>query len=260
PDPGFPAFFEVPRLLGLEVRPYRLRAEGGCGVDPGDIARLMDRRTRLLVVNSPHNPTGAVVTDEELDRLHDLAAERGVQLVVDEVYHPIYHGRASASASRLPHATVLGDFSKAGCLSGLRLGWIVERDRARLAAYGEARAYFTVSSSPFSEALAVAAVRNRETIFARARQVAGKNLELLDGLFAEHGERVGWVRPAGGMTAFPWLRSGEDSRTFCREAAARGVLLVPGDCFGMPSHFRLGFAACTAGFPTAIQRLPPPSA
>jgi len=257
PAPGFPPFSEVPRLLGLEVRPYRLRPESGYRADPDDIAKLLDRRTRLLIVNTPQNPTGAVASDEELDALHDLAAERGVQLVVDEVYHPIYHGRASASASRLSRTTVLGDFSKALCLGGLRLGWIVERDRARMEAYRDARTYLTVSSSPLSEALALAAVRNRETILARARKVAGTNLAFLDGFFAEHADRLGWVRPQGGMTAFPWLRSGEDSRSFCREAAARGVLLAPGDCFGTPSHFRLGFAVTTDGFPTAIGKLAP---
>src|SRR5262249_62007189 len=99
PAPGFPAFFEVPRLLGLEVRPSRLRAEAGYRVDPGDIAKLIDRRTRLLVVNSPHNPTGAVVPARELDRLHDLAAERGVPLVVEEVNNTTYHGSACAAAA-----------------------------------------------------------------------------------------------------------------------------------------------------------------
>ena len=91
-------------------------------------AGLVDRNTRLILLNRPHNPTGAVVSDADLDRLHALATERGIQLVVDEVFHPIYHGPRRHSATRLAGATVVGDFSKALCLSGLRLGWIVERD------------------------------------------------------------------------------------------------------------------------------------
>jgi len=72
---------------------------------------------------------------------------------------------------------------------------------------------------------------------------------------AEHREVLGSIRPQGGMTAFPWLESGEDARPFCRAAAEHGVLLAPGDCFDVPSHFRLGFAASGEDFPRALGRL-----
>ena len=91
----------------------------------------------------------------------------------DEVYHPIYHGAAVRSAARLPHATVLGDFSKALCLSGLRTGWIVERDRARRDRFTNARSYFTVSNTALGERLAALAIRQRDAIYGRARRVAG---------------------------------------------------------------------------------------
>jgi aspartate/methionine/tyrosine aminotransferase len=99
------------------------------------------------------------------------------------------------------------------------------------------------------------AVRNREKIFGRAREVAESNLTTLDRFFHEHREILGWVRPEGGMTAFPWLVSGENARPFCEAAAAKGVLLAPGDCFGFPSHFRLGFGACAEGYEDAVEIL-----
>src|SRR5215472_15540188 len=187
--------------------------------------------------------------------LHDFAAERGVQFVVDEVYHPLYHGQETASASALPRATVLGDFSKAFCLSGLRVGWIVERDRERMEQYLNARSYFTISNTPVGEAMAVTAVQHRQAIFSRLRSVATANLATLDGFFARLSDVVGWVRPRGGMTSFPWLIGGRDSRDFCRRAAEHGILLAPGDCFGMPSHFRLGFGVAEEGFPDALAEL-----
>jgi aspartate/methionine/tyrosine aminotransferase len=64
-----------------------------------------------------------------------------------------------------------------------------------------------------------------------------------------------WVRPAGGMTAFPWLADGSDGREFCRRMARHGVLLAPGDCFGMPAHIRIGFAASGEKFAPALERL-----
>lgn len=255
PFPCFPPHQWLPEGLGLEVRLYRLRRENGFRINPDDIVRQVDARTRLILVNSPHNPTGATISDADVRGLHDLAAERGIQLVSDEVYHPIYHGRTTSSAATLPHATVVGDLSKAFSLSGLRIGWVVEPDARRRAIYENAREYLTISNSPISEHLAEIAVRNREAIYARTRDVAEANLRLLERVLDEHSERVGWVRPQGGMIAFPWLLSGEDTRPLCVTAAAEGVLMVPGDCFGMPNHFRVGFGVGREWYAEAMRLL-----
>jgi aspartate/methionine/tyrosine aminotransferase len=209
----------------------------------------------MIVVNRPHNPTGAVMPDEQLEQLHDFAVERGVQLVVDEVMHPIYRAQPPLSASRFPGVTVVGDFSKALCLSGLRLGWIVERNRRRLSEYEHARSYFTVSSATLSETLGVLAIAHREQIYRRGRTTAERNLAVLDDFFAAHADRVEWVRPAGGFTALPWLRSGNSADALCRAAAAAGVLLAPGSTFAAPEHFRVGYGATDTGFADAVGRL-----
>jgi DNA-binding transcriptional MocR family regulator len=72
---------------------------------------------------------------------------------------------------------------------------------------------------------------------------------------SEHRETLGWIPPRGGVTAFPWLVSGENSRAFCQAAADQGILLAPGDCWDAPSHFRLGFAKMADKFPDALDRL-----
>lgn len=254
PNPGFPTNTALPESLNLDIRFYTLRPENSFRIDLDEIRGLVDRNTRIVLVNSPHNPTGSVLSDGEMQAIHDFCAERGIQFVSDEVYHPIFHGVQTQSAAQLPHATVLGDFSKALCLSGLRIGWIIERDARRRERYLNARSYLTVSSSALGERLAALALRNSEAIYDRARRVATANLALLDRLFAEHNDLLRWVRPRGGMTAFPWLASGSDARNFCRKLAQRGVLMAPGDCFGMPSHFRVGFAASGERFPLAIER------
>jgi len=258
PRPGFPANTALAESFGIAVRYCTLRAENQFRVELDEIRRLVDRNTRLLLVNSPHNPTGAVLSDEEMQDLHDFCLERGIQFVSDQVYHPIYHGPETHSASRLPHATVIGDFSKALCLSGLRLGWMIDRDPLRRERYCNARNYFTITGNVFGERLAVLALENSRSIYARASHVAQQNLALLDQLFAQHDGFLHWQRPRGGMTAFPWLgdglAGGTDTREFCRRLAKRGVLVVPGDCFGEPSHHRLGFAASGDRFPLAIER------
>lgn len=254
PNLGFPTNTAVAEAFGIEIRSYELRAQNGFRTNLDEIARLLDSNTRFLLVNSPHNPTGAVLADAEIEKLHDFCVDRGVQFVCDQVYHPIYHGGETRSAARLPHATVLGDFSKALCLSGLRVGWMIERNPRLRKLYRNARSHFTVSNTALGEQLAALALRHSNTIYARTRKVSQKNLALLDGFMSEHQDLLDWVRPGGGMTAFPWLRDRADSREFCCKLAARGVLIVPGDCFGMRSHFRVGFGASADRFGAAIER------
>jgi aspartate/methionine/tyrosine aminotransferase len=255
PHPGFPTNEAVAESLGLEIRRYSIRPKNGFHIDPHEIQRLVDAHTKLVLVNSPHNPTGAVVSETAMEGLHDFCVARGVQLVSDEVYHPIYHGLPVRSAARLRGVTVISDFSKALCLSGLRIGWMIERDAGRRDCYLNARRYFTVSSSVVAEKLATFAAKHSEVIYQKARRIAQTNLRLLDRFFSERADVFQWIRPRGGMTAFPWLTNGMDARPFCRLAAKRGVLLAPGDCFGFPGHFRLGFGACGDRFPEAIDRL-----
>lgn len=255
PMPGFPANDAMAQAFGLEIRRYVLRPENQFRIDIEEIEKLIDGNTRLALVNSPHNPSGSVITDSEMDALEARCAERGVTFLSDQVYHPIYHTSSMRSAARLPHATVLGDFSKALCLSGLRLGWLVEPDAARRERYLNARRFFTVSSASISERLGALALRQHEAIYGRARRIAAQNLERLDAFFSARRELFDYTRPSGGMTAFPRIASGENARPFCIHALHHGILLVPGDCFGMSAHFRVGFAASGERFTAAIDRL-----
>jgi aspartate/methionine/tyrosine aminotransferase len=255
PRPGYPANDALAEWLGIEARHYVLRPENGFRIDPDEIRRLADGNTRFVLVNSPHNPTGAVLEDAEMDALHDFCANRGLQFISDQVYHPIYHGPEAHSAARLPHTTVLGDFSKALCLSGLRTGWMIEPDAERRKQYVRARSYFTTCNTAVSERLGILALRNRAAIYGRARNIAAANLALLDSFFQDFEGVFGWVRPRGGMTAFPWLAAGGDSRPFCRRLLEAKLLVAPGDCFGMPRHLRIGFAASGEKFARGVDRL-----
>lgn len=254
PLPGFATFSALPQSLGLETRFYRVNRENGFRVDPDEIKRLADSETKLILVNSPHHPTGATIGDAEIESLHEFTAGRGIQLAFDEVYHPIYHGRPTESAARLPQATVIGDLSKAFSLPGVRTGWIIEHNAQRRQQYWTARAYFTITNSISGEILSEIAIRKRDVVLGKTQEVATRNLKLLERFMADHRDLLGWIPPQGGMTAFPWLVSGENARPFCQAATERGILLAPGDCFDSPSHFRLGFAAAGDNFSRALDR------
>ncbi|MFZ1930660.1 MAG: aminotransferase class I/II-fold pyridoxal phosphate-dependent enzyme [Candidatus Sulfotelmatobacter sp.] len=259
PQPGYPPFSALPESLGIEIRSYAVRKENDFRFDLDEIKQLVDRNTKLVLINSPHNPTGATISDAELGDLHEFTASREIQLVSDEVYHPIYHpvngGQAARSASRLPHATVIHDFSKAFPLSGVRTGWMIEHDAKRRERYWNARTIFSISNNTAGEMLAEIAMRHRNIVLGKTQETATRNLRQLASFMSEHRETVGWIPPRGGVTAFPWLISGENSRAFCQAAAEQGILLAPGDCWDAPAHFRLGFAAITDRFPDALNRL-----
>ncbi|HXZ12005.1 MAG TPA: pyridoxal phosphate-dependent aminotransferase [Candidatus Sulfotelmatobacter sp.] len=254
PFPCFPAFEAVPQSLGIEVRSYHLRPENSYRIDFDEVKRLADANTKLLVVNSPHNPSGATLSDVEMSSLHDFAAARGIQFVSDQVYHPIYHGRESSSAAALPHATVVGDFSKAFSMGGLRLGWVVERDARRREEYLNAREYVSVSNSPMTEYLGLLAIQHREKVLGRTLDVTRANLGHLDRLMAEFSDVLEWVRPQGGTVGFPRILSGADGCSFAKAAVPHGLLFAPGDCFGVRDHFRVGFGVGIEWYPRAMER------
>jgi aspartate/methionine/tyrosine aminotransferase len=254
PFPCFPAHEALPEVLGYEIRRYHLRRENLFAVDLDEVQRLADERTKILIVNSPHNPTGATLSNEEMRALHDFAAARGIQVVSDEVFHPIYHGPETDSVARLPHATVVGDLSKALSLGGLRLGWIVERDVGRRTEYLNAREHVTVSNTPMGEFLGEIAIRHHDQVLGRTREVTRTNLQLLERVVAQAADVVDWVRPMGGMTAWVRLVAGGDARRFCEEALHYGLLLAPGDCWGFPDHFRVGFGVGHEWYARAMER------
>lgn len=148
PLPGFTTYSALPESLGLETRFYHVRAENGFRIDLDEIKRLVDPNTKLILINNPHNPTGATVSDGEMEALHAFTAERGIQLVSDEVYHPIYHGTQTRSAARLPHATVIADLSKAFSIPGVRTGWMIEHDEQRRQQYWTSRLLLSVQYNP----------------------------------------------------------------------------------------------------------------
>jgi aspartate/methionine/tyrosine aminotransferase len=252
PRPTYPALPVLARAWGLQVREYALRPESGFAQTAEAVLGAVDSSTRLVFVNTPHNPTGSVMPGNEQRRLAERLQERGIPLISDEVYHPLYHGAPVASAASLSNAIVLGDFAKALSIPGLRIGWLIDADRERRAALLDLRSYFTISGSPLTEAVGAHVLAHADQVLARLRTVSERNLGLLTGFMHEHRAALGWTPPAGGTTCFPWLRDGRDARPMCEALAKAGVLAAPGDCFDMPEHFRVGIGAVTEGYQEAL--------
>jgi aspartate/methionine/tyrosine aminotransferase len=252
PFPAFPAMPVMSQAWALGVQSYTLERDKDFAQSADAILAAVSSSTRMVLVNTPHNPTGSVMQETELRRLAGLLDERGIPLLVDEVYHPLYFGAEIPSAAKVPNTIVISDFSKAFSLSGLRLGWIIDRDPKRREQLIDLRSYFTISSSPLTEAIGAHALAHAAAILGRLKQVAQANFTLLKQFMAGHRDTLGWIPPKGGTLAFPWLLDGRDSRPICESLAREGVLVAPGDCFGLPQHFRLGMGAQATGFQDAL--------
>jgi aspartate/methionine/tyrosine aminotransferase len=253
PRPVYPAVPVLARAWGMKVREYELDPGQGFTQTAAGVLAAVDASTRVVFVNTPHNPTGSVMAVGEQRKLAEALAARGIPLVVDEVYHPLYFHEEAPSASALPDTIVLGDFAKALSLPGLRIGWLIDRDARRREALLDLRSYFTISGSPLTEAVGAHALTHAATILDRLRAVSRSNLALLAAFMDEHREVLAWAPPAGGTTSFPWLRDGRDARPLCEALAKAGVLVAPGDCFDMPAHMRIGFGAMRSGYGDALE-------
>ena len=245
--PGYQSLYEVGRAAGAQVSLHALRESDGWALDVERIRRSMRPNTRLVVVNVPHNPTGMLPSASEWRTLTELCAEAGVHLLADEVYRYLEFDEAdrlAAGADTFDRGISLGVMSKSFALAGLRIGWLATRDRELLARCAAFKDYTTICSSAPSEILALIALRARDRVLARSREIVLGNLPRLDAFFERWPGAFSWVRPRGGSIAFPRLLS--RSTTIDRFAAdlieAEGVLVAPGSIFGMADgHFRLGF-------------------
>jgi aspartate/methionine/tyrosine aminotransferase len=265
--PAYQSLHEVARSVGADVSLHELHESEGWAIDIARLRGQLTPRTRLIVVNAPHNPTGMLADEATLRSLVHLAADAGATLLSDEVYRFLERD----PADRLPagvdlgrHVVSLGVMSKSFALAGLRIGWLATHDGALLERAVRLKDYTTICSSAPSEILALIALRAREAVLARSRSIVEANLALLDPFFDRWVGTVSWIRPRGGSIGFPRLRAGLDVERFADELlGTEGVLIAPGSVFGHPgNHFRLGFgrtdmAAALERFESYLSRSQP---
>jgi aspartate/methionine/tyrosine aminotransferase len=254
--PCYESAIAVARSTGAVVDTWRRSYADGWAHDLDALERALRPGTRLVYVNTPHNPTGTSMPREVLDRLVELCAERDAVLFCDEVYRELEHEPASrlpAACDLYERAVSLGSVSKTYGLPGLRTGWIACRDPELREAIVAVKLYTTICSSAPSELLAALALRHRERLVERNRALVLENLALADAFVDVHGEIIDWVRPNASPIGFPRLRV-PDTWAFCeRLAEEAGVLLLPGDVYDEPGHVRLGLGRLGAA--AAFDRL-----
>jgi aspartate/methionine/tyrosine aminotransferase len=257
--PGEHAVVTVPNYQAIETLPIANGVQvSGLLLDETDRWRLdLDRvraalrpSTRLIAVNFPNNPTGAIPDPDTWRGLVDLCEERGIRLVADEVYRGLEldPGRRLTQAADLsPTAVSVNVLSKSYGLPGLRVGWVATRDRELLGSLERHKHYTSICNAGPSEFLAAVAVERGAAIHARNRGIIAENLAVFDAFFAGHDDLFEWAAPDGGCVAFPRYLGPDGATAFCRDLVeTAGVLLLPADVYAsdlapVPAdRFRIG--------------------
>ncbi|WP_113912165.1 aminotransferase class I/II-fold pyridoxal phosphate-dependent enzyme [Roseovarius dicentrarchi] len=257
--PGDHAIVVTPNYQSHETLPSMICEATGVPLDPEDGWSLdIDRikgairpNTRLVTINFPHNPTGAILPLDRYRALIDLCRQHGIWILHDE----IFHGLGPAGAQHLPFVAdgyerglSLGVMSKSYGLPGLRIGWIACQDRDVLSRMERMKHYLSICNSGPSEHLARIALKARDKILARNNAIVDENLPKWDAFFARYPDLFDWTRPDGSCMGYPRYKGAEGVDEFARRLVEEaGVLVLPSTIYRSDlgptptDRFRIGF-------------------
>jgi aspartate/methionine/tyrosine aminotransferase len=248
--PNYVTNFDTPRTIGCSLAFLELKFEEKYQVDTDRLAALITPDTRLVSLTTPHNPTGAVMSEEQLRRAIELVERNNAYLLVDETYRDMSRGPMPPLAASLStRAISVSCVSKAYGLPGLRIGWLICRDRALQETLLAAKEQICICNSVLTEEIAFRFLRDRHTHLPRIRRHIERNFGIMR-RWIECESRLEWVEPRGGAVCFPRIAAGVaiDTGRFYRTLRDQyRVAVGPGYWFEVdPRHMRLGF-----GYPSA---------
>ncbi len=243
--PCYQSLESIPSSL-CEVSKVQLSHKENWDLDIGKIKAAIRPNTKLLLINYPHNPTGALITREQQKEIAELARQHNLWVFSDEVYRLLelqLEDRLPPFADIYEKALSLGVMSKAFGLAGLRVGWIASKDKDILKSMSDMKHYLSICNSAPSEVLSLITLRNKEKILNRNHGIMRDNIELLDGFFADYESLFEWVRPKGGCIGFPKLKSKTSVYDFAEDLLSeKGVVTLPNTVYDFDgNHFRMGF-------------------
>lgn len=241
--PAYQSLYEVAESAGASVTRWEARESDGWQLDVDVLEDLIKPETKLIVLNSPHNPTGASMSVSRLEVIVEFARERGIWVLGDEVYRGVEYGapKNPSVVELYERGVSLGATAKVYGLAGLRIGWLACRDRALLERIATFKDYLTICSPGPSEFLAAIALRNSEQLAARTKKIVEENVLKVQRLIDERPEEFSWIKPVAGTTAFVRYVPGGAEKWTQELLADSGLLFLPGPIFDFAdTHFRIG--------------------
>jgi aspartate/methionine/tyrosine aminotransferase len=251
---------DVANYLGARVKRFGRHMEAEFAIDLDEIESAMTPATRLIVLSNLHNPSGALIPEETLRTLAEIAARSQTHILVDEVYLETVFDRdppfAFGIGQSLPNGNrfiVTNSLTKTYGLSGLRCGWILARPELAKRIW-RLNDLFGANAPHSSEALSVVAFDHLEKFRERARALLGHNRVLLDS-FLDSRNDLQCFRPPAGTVVFPRLLQHDPEIFFQRLRDKYETSVVPGKFFEMPDHFRIGIGGDTETLRSGLEQL-----
>lgn len=242
--PTYQQHYSIPASIGADVQHLRLRQENGFLPDLDELRALALPGTRLIAINNPNNPTGALIGPAMLEEIAAIAREAEAWILCDEVYRGTDQegtGTTASLADIYEKGISTASMSKAYSLAGLRLGWIAAPGEV-IEAVSIHRDYDTISVGIIDDYFAALALEHRDRVLARSREITRRNLSILENWVARE-PRISWVKPRSGTTALLKLDHPMNSRDFCVALLEEaGVMFTPGSALGMEGNVRIGYA------------------
>ena len=244
PYPAYQQLYSVPRAIGCEVSLWQVGPETDYRYDVDALERLLTPRTKLIVVNTPHNPTGAMLSPADAARVYALAESVGAWVIGDEAYRwlsvPGGDPFAPPAVDMGARGISVGTLSKPYGLPGLRIGWMAGPRDVIERCWGM-RDYITLSPGKLNDALACLALRHHDKIVERNRVIITANLAAASAWIESRQDMLSWTAPRGGLLGLLKYNLPVDSLTLADTLATEySVMLAPGSAFGYEQHLRLG--------------------
>ena len=260
--PNYMQTWGLVRAFGGTVREWPLvedRVDGRWRPDLDALATLVNEKTRLILICTPNNPTGATLTSQELDEIGRIAAQYDTWVLSDEVYRgaELVDEPTASMWGRYERVIVTSGLSKAYGLPGLRIGWIAAPP-AFVASTWAYHDYTTIAPGALSDRLARVALApdRRAWILARTRRIVRENLPLIEAWLHAHDPMFSWIPPrAGAIVYVRYHYPINSTELVTRLRNEKSVLVVPGDHFGMDGYLRLGFGERPEYLRQGLERL-----
>jgi aspartate/methionine/tyrosine aminotransferase len=242
--PTYQQHYSIPEAIGADVVHLHLKAEHQFLPDLDALKIMATPGTKLIAINNPNNPTGALMDRGYLEKIVEIARGCGAWLLCDEVYRGTdQHGSGTtvSIADLYEKGISTASTSKAFSLAGLRVGWIAAA-REVIEAVLIHRDYNTISVGQIDEHFAALALENADRILERSRNITRTNLAILSD-WVDHEPLISWVKPKSGTTALLKYDLDIPSRDFCIALLQdTGVMFTPGSVMEMEGYLRIGYA------------------
>ena len=242
--PTYQQLYSIPESYGADVQILHLSKENNYLPDLEKLRRLVTPKTKMICINNPNNPTGALMSEQMLREIVEIARSADAWILCDEVYRHLSQedGWCSSIVDLYEKGISVSSMSKVFSLAGLRLGWIATHDMSVVKSCLSHRDYNLVSCGVFDEMLAAAALKHRDKLLERSRKIVRENLQILDDWVGSE-PHVSYVKPKAGTTALVYYYLDISSYEFCEEMYKKtGAFVTPGDCFEVPHSMRIGYA------------------